>query len=149
MDDKTSREESVLAHRESGAATFPIILLWVTAALFAGFGLGFVAAPHYFADLVTGSAPTVPSAVIDMRATYGGVALGVGLFFGVAAMRRHWLRPALLASLLVIACIGGARLIGIVADGQPNAFMILFLATEVIFVALFGLALRQVGSRPG
>jgi len=138
-----------VTHSESDSVTFPVILLWVTAVLFAGFGLGFVAAPRYFADLITGSEPTVPSAVIDMRATYGGVALGMGLSFGIAATRRRLLRPALVASLLVVGCIGGARLIGIVADGQPNDFMILFLATEVIFVALFVLALRQVGSRTG
>jgi hypothetical protein len=147
--DEGSRQAVVLSGGGSQATTLPVILLWVTSLLFVAFGIGFVVAPRYFADLVTGSAPTVPSAVIDMRATYGGVALGLGLFFGVAARRATWLRPALVASLLVIACIGGARLVGIVADGEPNSFMLLLLATEVISVALFALAIRQVGSRTG
>jgi len=130
---------------ESGAAAYPVVLLWIIAVLFIGFGVGFAFAPTFFADfIIPGAAPSVPSAIIDMRATYGGPALGLGLFFVVATRRRQWMRPALVVSLLVIACIGAARLLGIIADGDPNAWMLFFLATEVISVALIVVALRRL-----
>src|SRR2546422_773211 len=124
---------------------FAVILLWVTAALFAGFGVGFVAAPEQLAKFITGSAPSIPTAVIDMRATYGGVAFGMGLFFGLCAARPRWVRPGLFGSLLVVASIAMARCVGLVVDRGPNAVMLLLLSTEVIFVGLYAVALRQLG----
>ena len=149
-ENETSRSAISSARNAGSASTFPLVLLWVVAALFLGFGVGFAVAPKFFADFfIPGAAPTVPSAVIDMRATYGGVAFGIGLFFGVAATRPQWLRPALVASLLVDSSIGAARAVGIVADGNPNAWMLFFLATEVIFAGVIVLALRQVDPRTG
>jgi hypothetical protein len=125
-------------------------LLWVIAVLFVGFGVGFAVAPKFFADFfIPGAAPSVPSAVIDMRATYGGVAFGIGLFFAIAATRPQWQRPALTASLLVDSSIGAARAVGIVVDGEPNSWMLFFLATEVIFAVVIVMALRQVDDRTG
>jgi hypothetical protein len=124
---------------------FAVVLLWITAALFVGFGVGFVAAPRELANFITGGAPSVPSAIIDMRATYGGVAIGMGLFFALCATRPHWVRPGLVGSMLVIASIAAARVVGLVVDGGPNAFMLLLLSTEVIFVGLYAAALRQLG----
>jgi uncharacterized protein DUF4345 len=128
---------------------FAVILLWTTSALFAGFGLGFVIAPRELARFLTGAAPSVSSAIIDMRATYGGVASGVGLFIGVCAWRPEWLRAGLVASLLTVASIGAARALGLVVDGHPNAVMPLLLSTEVIFVALYAVALRRLGPAAG
>jgi hypothetical protein len=123
---------------------FAVILLWITCVLFVAFGIGFVTAPRELANLITGGAPVTPSAIIDMRAVYGGVALGMGLFFGLCAGRAEWVRPGLFGSLLVIACIGAARAVGLVVDGQPNAFMLLFLSTEVASVGLIIVALRNL-----
>ncbi len=67
--------------------------------LFILFGAGFIAAPNALSLLLTGAAPGTPSAVTDMRATYGGTALGLGLFFGLCARNRVTLRAGLLASL--------------------------------------------------
>ena len=125
---------------------FPVILLRITSVLFIAFGVAFVAFPQDVAELVTDGFPIVPSAVTDMRATYGGVPLGLGLFVGLCARRTDWLRPGLIVSLLVIACIGMGRLVGIIVDGSPNAFMIVFLSTEVVSVALFAVAVRRVSS---
>ncbi len=124
--------------------TFPVVLLWIDCLLFVGFGLGFVAAPQELAEFLLGSAPIVPSAVIDMRATYGGVALGIGLFFGLTARSPQTVRIGLLASLLVIGSLGAARLVGVVVDGEPNGFMLLSLATEAVSVGLTVAALRQL-----
>lgn len=125
---------------------FPALLLWIDCILFVGFGAGFLAAPLELADLVLGAATSEPSAIIDMRATYGGFSIGAGFFFGLCAGRREWLRPGLVMSVLAISGIGAARIVGLIADGQPNAFMILFLAFEIAAVALTTTALRRVGA---
>lgn len=133
-----------VARRRS--TTFGNTLLWITAVAFVGFGLGFIAAPDYLADLVTGAAPSTPSGAIDMRATYGGPALGLGIFFALAAAQQRWLRPALLTSMLVVACIAAGRIVGIAIDGEPNGFMVTFLVLEVASVVLYALALRRTAS---
>jgi hypothetical protein len=124
---------------------FAVILLWITAALFAGFGAAFVGAPRELARFLTGAAPSLPSAVIDMRATYGGFAFGVGLLIGICARRPEWVRVGLIASLLAVASIGAARVVGLAVDGHPNAVMPLLLSTEVTFVVLYVVALRRLG----
>ena len=126
--------------------SLPVVLLWIDCVLFVGFGVGFAAVPLELAEFVTGDAPSVSSAVIDMRATYGGVAIGTGLFFGYCARRASLVQIGLVASLLVIASIGLARVVGILIDGDPNAFMIFFLALEVVFSGLTVVALRRHGS---
>lgn len=125
---------------------FPTYLLWVNGGLFVLFGACFIAAPAFFADTFTGAAPGTASALIDMRATYGGTALGAGLFFGFCARRRELVRVGSVASLLLLAGIAVARLIGFVVDDTPNLFMALFLGAELLFVALIIGALRQMGS---
>ena len=128
--------------------TLSIVLLRITSLLFVAFGIGFVIAPQDLAELVTGAAPSAPSAVTDMRATYGGVPLGIGLFIGYCARRPETVRLGILASLTVIASLGAARLVGIIVDGSPNGFMMVFLATEIASVLLFLVALQRVAGGP-
>lgn len=68
--------------------TLAKILVWINCGLFAGFGLGFVFIPGTLATLITGTAPTTPGAMTDMRATYGGMALGLAVIFGLCARQE-------------------------------------------------------------
>ena len=123
---------------------FAVLLLRITSVLFVAFGVGFAVAPQDLADLVTDGAPSVPSAVTDMRAAYGGVALGLGLFIGYCARRAETVRLGLMASTLVLVSLAAARLLGMIVDGSPNAFMVVFLGLEIISVWLFMIALRRL-----
>jgi hypothetical protein len=67
----------------------------------------------------------------------------MGVFIGLCARRPEWLRAGLVASLLAVATIGAARAVGLAVDGHPNAVMPLLLSTEIIFVALYAVALRR------
>lgn len=127
------------------------MLLWTNSVLFILFGAAFVAAPEFFAVYLTGSAPGTPSALIDMRATYGGTALGIGFFFGFCARRPATVQIGLIASVWVLASIAAARLVGSVLDGSPNRFMSLFLAAEMLFVVLGAIAIKgfEKALRPG
>ena len=122
---------------------FPTILLWINAALFLVFGAGFIVAPGFLAQLITGATPSTTSALIDLRATYGGMALGLGLFWGFCARRQRTVRIGLMASLLVLLGIALGRLIGMVVDGSPNTFMFALLAAELLFIGLIAVALRR------
>lgn len=118
-------------------------VLWITSALFVVFGAGFVIAPEQGAEFITGVGPTAPNVLIDMRATYGGVALGMGVFLGICARRPSWVRPGLIASLLTIAATGSARVLGIAVDGSPNALMLVLLGAEIAASGLYVFALRR------
>ena len=121
----------------------PRLLLWVNAACFLIFGAAFLISPGFMAQLLTGTTPSAPNALIDIRATYGGMALGIGLFFAFCARRPQRVRIGLIASLLVASGIVFGRLAGIVVDGSPNAAMIALLAGDSFFIVLFALALRR------
>ncbi len=122
---------------------FPTALLWVNSVLFLVFGGCFIATPEFFATVITGSTPGTPSAFIDMRATYGGMGLGVGLLFGFCARQSSTVRVGLIAALLVLGSTAAARLVGFIADGSANVFMLLLLGAELLFVVLLVAALKQ------
>jgi hypothetical protein len=123
---------------------FATNLLRVNAVLFIVFGLCFVVAPEFFAYSLTGSEPWTPSALTDMRATYGGMGLGVGLVFWFLARQRETVIAGLAGSLLVLGATASARVVGFIADGAPNVFMLVLFAAEVMFVALSASALKRV-----
>jgi hypothetical protein len=119
------------------------LLLWANAACFLIFGASFLIAPAAMAHLLTGATPASPITLIDIRATYGGMALGIGIFFAFCARRLPTVRIGLVASLLVASGIVFGRLAGIVVDGSPNAAMIALLAGDSLFIVLFAIALRR------
>ncbi len=122
--------------------TFGRPLVWVNCGLFALFGLGFALVPDDLAILITGAAPATASAVTDMRATYGGMALGLGCIFGVCARRPDYVRVGVQGVLVVMAALAAARVLGIMVDGAPNAFMLVFLGAEIAMAGLAAAALR-------
>lgn len=79
--------------------------LGVTAAAFAGFGVWLLLRPQALSR-VDVALPS-PTARAEIRAFYGGLEIGLGLFFGAAAARPAWHRPALVAQ---AASLGGAAL---------------------------------------
>ncbi len=114
---------------------FSSSLLWANGLLFVLFGIGFLLQPVQLAMLITQSAPVSSSGLTDMRATYGGLSLGLGLFLGHCA-RTGAYRSGLLASLSVLSCAALGRLLGFFMDGKPTLMMVLLLAAEIIFSIL-------------
>lgn len=122
--------------------TWPAAFLGLNAILFALFGLVFILAPTYFSILFTDAAPDTVSGLTDMRATYGGVALGLGLLFAWQANRPARVRDGLRALACITAPLAGARLYGIAIDGG-NGFMLAFLAAELAGLGVTALAWRE------
>jgi hypothetical protein len=123
---------------------FAINLLKVDSALFIVFGACFIAAPEFFAQTLTGSEPWTSSALIDMRATYGGMGLGIGLLFWFLARQRETVIAGLAGTALVLGAIALGRVVGFVADGTPNAFMLAQFVAEILFMALSIATLKRI-----
>lgn len=125
-----------------------VTLLWVLSVAFVAVGLAFVVAPGTFADLATGESPRLASAVTDMRAVSGGVALGLGLFLGLCARRTDWVVPGLLLSALVLACMPVSRIIGFIVDGGVTGTQVALAVFEAVAMVLCVLALRARSANP-
>lgn len=92
------------------------ILLAVQALLLAGFGLAYFIRPQEMANL-SGMLLMEPAALTDVRAYYGGLQLGLGLYLLLALLRTDLLRPALMLLVLLYASLFFARLGGLWLDG--------------------------------
>jgi hypothetical protein len=130
--------------REGEPMKFATNLLRVTAALFIVFGICFVVAPEFFSYALTGSEPWTSSALTDMRATYGGMGLGVGLLFWFMARQRETVIAGLAGAALVLGAIALGRMVGFIADGTPNVFMLVLFGAEILFAVLSVSALKQI-----
>lgn len=117
--------------------------LLINSVLFVFFGLSFIFAPSYFTHLFTGGAFTTSSAAIDVRATYGGLGVGLGVWL-LLCVKEH-IRLGILGCIVVLASIVLGRVVGLVLDESPNRIMYFFLVTEIGFLiaAIFGL--RKLG----
>jgi hypothetical protein len=121
----------------------PRLSLRLAALAFAAFGVALLVRPTLLGEL--GIELGRPAAVTEIRAFYGGLELGLALFFGLASTRDAWLRPALFAQ---AASLGGlllARLVGIAIDGSAETLILLFAATEAAGVLFAVAALRSLG----
>ncbi|MDI1302622.1 MAG: DUF4345 domain-containing protein [bacterium] len=76
------------------------------------------------------------SALNELRATYGGMQVGIGLLllsgFHVPALTR----PALLAQLLIVGGLALGRVVSITIDGMPDTFVQGLLVLESIVAVL-------------
>ena len=122
--------------------TFPIALLMLAGMGFLGFGVWLIVDP--VGGLATvGIAARNPAGLIELRALYGGLELGLGAFFLLCAARPDWQRPGLWAVLLGNGGIGLTRLAGIALSGVFTPFFAAALVWELGFAVLAGWALQS------
>lgn len=121
-----------------------IVLL--NALVFVDFGLAFLAKPRALARLLEIELSS-PTALADLRAMYGGLALAVGALLFAGWRRAEWLAPSLW---LVIATSGGlalGRLYSVLASGMPSSVIFGFLASELGSLAWAIVAYRTLAAR--
>ena len=107
------------------------------------FGVWYLVAPATWTD-PTGFGPLGPNALTDVRATYGGFQIGLGLFTIWAALDASRVRMAVVLQLLTIGAIASCRLVGFAVDGSPNGFLRSAIATEVSFTVITMIALYRL-----
>jgi hypothetical protein len=124
--------------------TFSIVLLTLAGLGFLAFGVWMILDPA--GGLATVGIVALNSAgLIELRALYGGLELGLGTFFLLCAARPTWRHSGLWAVLLGNGGIGLTRLAGIALSGVFTPFFALALVWELEFAALAGWALRGMG----
>src|SRR6476659_9861582 len=91
-------------------------LLWVASAIFVGIGVLFTVRPETL--IVFHDNPSATAAGrIEIRAVYGGIELGLGVFFAMAARSDSRRRAGLLVAALVSGGAGVARFLGLAVEG--------------------------------
>ena len=122
---------------------FPTLVLILAALGFLGFGGWLVIDPAGgLAGVDIGA--TSPAGLVELRAFYGGLEVGLGLFLLACAARPAWRVPGLWLVLLGNLSIGLARVYGIASSGVFNAFFAAALAWEFGFPLLAWFALQRL-----
>jgi len=97
----------------------------------AGLGVYLTLCPLVTADLLDRPHAT-STQLINLRATWGGTLLGLGLFAMWLPALRPWLRAVLGLLMCSMAGIGAARLVGFAVDGHPDTRQYIWITAEVI-----------------
>jgi Domain of unknown function (DUF4345) len=117
-------------------------LVFASAMIFILVGAAFLLIPSQYAHVIEISLPTA-MARTDVRATYGGLELGFGIFLTLCVLRRDWIRPGLWALALATGGFATGRLVGFVAEGTISNFMLVFLVLELAVTLLAVFLLRR------
>jgi hypothetical protein len=115
-------------------------------AVIAAVGVVLVVAPGLTRDILTRT-PKTPSDWINLRATFGGTLVGLGVFVAWLPSPRPWQRSVLGLLLWGMAGIGVARLVGFAVDGSPDTRQLVWLVAEVVIVAVCAYVLRRAKMR--
>ena len=106
-------------------------VIYFAAAFFIFYGLAFSLFPADMGLLVTEVAPQNISAMVDFRATYGGMTIAIGIaFIYLHAIKQFHASLAIISFVLILMAV--TRAMGLVLDGQGNSIMYVYLVLEVL-----------------
>lgn len=121
-------------------ARIALILIGLMTGLFGVFSL---LDPARLAELIQMS-PLASGALTEIRAFYGGLEIGLGLFWIGSAFRPAFYRAALWSAVWVWVAVALARVLGLVLDESFNQTMAVILAAEVFSAALAFIAVKRL-----
>lgn len=104
-------------------------VLGVTAAIFIGYGLICFLYPGFVASIVS-LEPTAASALIELRAMYGGLQTAIGLLALSGALMADLRRPTLLMTLILLGGLALARASAIMIAGLWDFYNLFALVYE-------------------
>ena len=116
------------------------------AVTFALFGVAFVFFPAPLLLETVGEVPVSSSALIDLRATYGGISIAVAIMLFMLAASPQTLKMGVLASTVLMVSMASGRTVGILVDGNANGYMLLYLGLEVLAALIGALLLARTPS---
>ena len=114
-------------------------VLAVSALVFIGIGIMFLSSPQSLLPRVNITAPP-GTALADVRAVYGGLDLGIGLFLAFCSVRSQ-VRMGLVACVLTLGGLACGRILGIALNPEQEVITYYLLASEVFGAALAGAGL--------
>jgi hypothetical protein len=123
-------------------------LLWLNGLGFAALGAVCIVSPE-FATGLSGLGLVGGDAPAEIRAQYGGLFLGLGIFASAGALRANLLSPALLLMLLVYLGLASGRALGVLLDPGPfGSYTYGALAFEIVLSILLAIAVMQRRQAP-
>ncbi|MFA5684985.1 MAG: DUF4345 domain-containing protein [Lysobacteraceae bacterium] len=120
--------------------TLSRLTLWLAGLGFLGFGIACLIAP--VATLAAAGMEVAGAvAATELRAFYGGLEIGLGLFIVATALSEQRHRAGLWLCLAAYGGIGLARALGMALDGISTTFLCSALAVELALALLAALCL--------
>lgn len=107
------------------------LFIRVFALFFVGYGVAFVAFPAQLLHWVTDANISTASGLIDVRATYGGMSLAVGIALWLMSNKLDTYRQGLQSILMLMVMMAIGRIYGMFIDGDANTIMFIYLGLEV------------------
>lgn len=131
----------------NGQNTLSKLIVTLTAVVFVVYGIGFVLFPVEILQTITGHSVAVPAGITDIRATYGGMSIGVGIILYLLVREAGTIRLALVSVVVIMITMAAGRSYGMLVDGEPTVFMYLYLALEIIVSAVGLVLLYRLNGR--
>ena len=119
------------------------IFLWFFGLVSMTFGIICFVNPG-FLDAFAGVAATSTTGTIELRAMYGGMQIAFGILAFLGALRPPFTRAALLATAILCAGLGSARLLGAIAAFEVSSYTWGGLVFEIGSTAIAALCLRRL-----
>ena len=120
------------------------VFLLVQALALMVLGLAYFIQPHEMTN-ISGMLLMAPAAITDVRAYYGGLQMGLGMFLLLACRQLELLRGARTLLVLLYCALALARLGGLWLDGGlQQTFNLVALLFELVSAALAMLLLRRL-----
>lgn len=117
-------------------------VLWLSALVFAAFGVLFALDPAGWGAKVDLGVAT-PTARTEIRAMYGGLELGIAVFLGWCTLDPARVHPGLMAALCMFVGLALARGLSLVADPGSRSVMYPVIGAEIVGAIVVVLALRM------
>lgn len=105
-------------------------VLGITATIFIGYGLICFLYPGFVASIVS-LEPTGESALIELRAMYGGLQMAIGLLALSGALMAELRRPTLLMILFLLGGLALARTLAVMISGIWDFYNLFALVYEI------------------
>lgn len=121
--------------KESHAVKRTRILVAVSAAMFAVFGLLGLSSPQRVLDMIHAQAQDA-TALNEVRAMQGGFELGVAAFLVACLMNRWSLRAGLFLTTAIFVGAASARAKSMAIDGMPDPLFVQIWIFELVFAAV-------------
>lgn len=118
-------------------------IIRLNAVFFFLYGLAFIFIPESMLYWVTGSSLNTPSAIIDTRATYGGMSLAIGLLLHYFSIKDVYQKLGLIFVILIMGNMALGRGLGMLIDGEANAIIWLYLIGELTTLCLSAWLLKK------
>jgi hypothetical protein len=111
------------------------IVLLLSGLMFLVFGIGFLIAPTWLGGKA-GLIPDGPLGRVELRAFYGGMEVGLGLFLlGAAAARKQVRAMGLVAAAMLLGATALGRLVGFAVEGGMPGWTWLYVLIEAALAA--------------